>query len=153
MTKNIYGLLLQSQVHNALQTIWFSIKIGLGPQFSRTVDTSQRFHHTGAMQHFQHVGEWNSFAMAAALQTLQTQYYDITEFASVCENGDVVYWNFLSSKPTIKVSGFYLLTLKLRWKVGQKHEHLLFFLSYGKNSRHFRGDSLAVAKKIQYSAV
>lgn len=152
MTKNMYGLLLQSQVHNALQTIWFSIKIGLGPQFSRTVDTSQRFHHTGAMQHFQHVGEWNSFAMAAALQTLQTQYYDITEFASVCENGDVVYWIFLSSKPTIKVSGFYLLT-QTEVKSGTKGRTSAFFLSYGKNSRHFRGDSLAVAKKIQYSAV
>lgn len=58
---------IQSEAHNALQTVWFSIKIGLGPPFRGMMDTSQRFYHTGGMQLFQHAGEWNSFAIAAAL--------------------------------------------------------------------------------------
>lgn len=86
---------IQSQVHNALQTFWLSIKIGLGPPFRETMDTSQSFYHTGGMQLFQPVGEWNSFAIASALQSLQTQYYDIIEFVSVCEKGDVMYCVFL----------------------------------------------------------
>lgn len=78
----VISCVIRSQVDNALQTIWFSIKIGLSP-FRGRMDTSQRFHHTGGVQLCKHVGEWNSFAIAAALWTLQTQSYDITQFLSV----------------------------------------------------------------------